>query len=347
VSQKLARAFVSEAISNSHAGIKACWLIVFSAGTYAALSTMKDVFIQMKLFHTTVSPDKQVVIDQDPAICFVLFAVFVLTFLRFYIGGVRVFDIRYSEIFKLVNTAMSDNSNDMASLRKLVRQSEIFQLVTTERQEDSDDLGSFKKRLASSDIFKPADNVSLEDQKDMDRFKRLVENSDKTIYKFEVVLLTFQTLIVVFLAFQIGAWQNFAKVYAFLLLWNVIYLGFNYVWSGVVIRPIFEEIFPATGNIGSVAAMFPMRASLVWIGNNLVCMFILLDVIFYSYPFIVDRPDVYAVFVCIVLSLNCAFDFILARDFYFPQFCEFLDTTIPTSPPSPQAHGKIQLTSPA
>jgi hypothetical protein len=107
MSQKLARAFASEAISNSHAGIKACWMIVFSAGTFAALSTMKDVLIQAHWFNGTVPPDKY--IDQNLWICPLLFMVFVGTFLRFHIGGVRVFDIRYSEIFKLVNIELSEH----------------------------------------------------------------------------------------------------------------------------------------------------------------------------------------------------------------------------------------------
>jgi hypothetical protein len=205
MSQKLARAFASEAISNSHAGIKGCWMIVFSAGTFAALSTMKDVLIQVHWFNGTVPPDKH--IDQHPLICFLLFVVFVLTFLRFYIGGVRVFDIRYSEIFRLVNTELSEKLKDTSGFEQFARDSETFRLLNTEDPKDSKDLAEFKKSVANGDIFKQTNTESAED-----RFKQLVANSDQTVYKFEVVTLTFQSLIVVFLAFQIGDWLNFAEV---------------------------------------------------------------------------------------------------------------------------------------
>jgi hypothetical protein len=343
MSQNLARAFVSEAISNSHAGIKACWLIVFSAGTYAALSTMKDVLIQMGWFNTTVPIERRIVLDQPAAVCFVLFVVFVATFLRFYIGGVRVFDIRYSEFFKLVNMEMSENANEAASFQKLFRESEFSRLLSPDATTDSDEIAKLKKALRESDIFRSASAAA---RNDLSRFKRLVKNSDQSLFKFEVVVLTFQTLIVVFLAFQIGSWLNFTKVYAFLLLWNVIYLSFNYVWSGVVIRPIFEEIFPATRNITSVSSMFPMRASLIWIANNLVCLLILIDVLFFSDPFITERSDLYAAFVCVVLSLNCMFDFTVARDFYFPQFHEFLEVAIPASSSSTESNRDLGVPQP-
>ncbi len=292
---------------------------------------MKDVLIQMEWFDTTVPADRRIIVDQHPAVCLVLFVVFVATFLRFYIGGVRVFDIRYSEIFKLVNMEMSENVNEAARFRKFLGESALLRLLRSDPATDSDDVATFKKTLRESGAFRIIAAAALEDRNDFSRFKRLVKNSDQNLYKFEVVVLTFQTLIVVFLAFQIGNWLNFTKVYAFLLLWNVIYLSFNYVWSGAVVRPIFQEIFPATRNMKAVSAMFPMRASLVWIGNNLVCLFILLDVLFLSNPFIANRSEVYAVFVCVVLSLNCMFDFTIARDFYFPQFSEFLEVALSSS----------------
>ncbi|MEA2894953.1 MAG: hypothetical protein QOJ84_568 [Bradyrhizobium sp.] len=324
MSQKLARAFVSEAISNSHAGIKACWLIVFSAGTYAALSTMKDVLIQMGQFHGTVSADKQ--ITQHPFICFVLFAVFVITFLRFYIGGVRVFDIRYSEIFKLIN-AESNDSNDMAGFKGFVDNSDTFKLVSA-APHDSKEIADFKVLLANSAVFKLENTQSLENS-NIKRFKELVANSDKNIYKYEVVILTFQTLIVVFLAFQIGDWLNFAEVYAFLLTWNVIYLIFNYSRSKAVLKKMFEDIFSDAAKGPAVSAMFPMRASLIWILNNTVCVLALSAIFYFCLPSV---SNFHGALVCVCVSLNCIADFfIFARDFYFPRFGEFLEVTMPSS----------------
>ncbi|HEY0330170.1 MAG TPA: hypothetical protein VGC77_13850 [Rhodopseudomonas sp.] len=273
MSQKLARAFVSDAISNSHAAIKACWLIVFSAGTFAALSTLNTVLIQMDWLNGVVSPQNR--ITEHPLICFILFVVFVLTFLRFYIGDVRIFDIRYTEIFKLVNLSidLSDDPNDFS------------------------------------------------------KFKKLVLNSDRNLYKFEVVILTFQTLIIVFLAFQISNWLNFARVYSFLMVWNVVYLIFNYFRSRAVVSPVFLELFPNASNLPTIAAMFPMQASLIWIVNNFIAAVVLSPSIFYSSTG--SAPSAFAAVVCICVLGNCLIDFFLARDFYFPRFTEFLNIMVP------------------
>jgi hypothetical protein len=339
MSQKLARAFVSEAISNSHAGIKACWLIVFSAGTFAALSTMKDALIQLEWLRGTVPVDKQ--IAQYPVICFLLFAAFVLTFLRFYIGGVRVFDIRYSEIFKLVNNEISGDSERLLDFKNFVRASEAQKLLTA-TEADSREITDFKKLVVDSDVFRPLNVDMLQGSQSITRFRELVTNSDNNLYKFEIFILAFQTLFVVFLAFQIGDWLNFAKVYAVLLICNLIYLTLNYKLSAVVISPIFNQIFSAAENIPAISAMFPMKASASWIKNNLATLAVLLVIfgVFHFCPMKAEQSNGWGFCISMIVLVNCAVDFVLARDFYFPQFGDFLDAIAEPSESTKGAIGK-------
>jgi hypothetical protein len=277
MTQKVARMFVSEAIANSHAAIKACWLIVFSAGTFAALSTINSMLLQYGLLRGV--PPASAVPIAHPGICTALFAVFVLTFLRFYVGDVRIFDIRYSEVFKLANSSI--------------------------------------------------DHIS--DRADISRFTKLVANSDRNLYKFEIVLLTFQTLIIVFLAFQISDWENFARAYTFLMVWNIAYLVLANLQSQLVIRPFFYEIFPGTEDIASIQAMFPMKASRIWIYNNSVAVVVLVCLMLAS-DRMPEKEHFFGWCATITLLANCFFDGYLARDFYFPRFSEFLEKTIVTRP---------------
>jgi hypothetical protein len=109
--KKLFRRFAGEAIKNSHIAIKSCWMILFTGGTVALLNSFD------RLTSCTFSLPSEALRCSETHLSYAhwsashwyffflylsLFAVYVLTFYRFYVGNIRVFDIRYDEVFKFV-----------------------------------------------------------------------------------------------------------------------------------------------------------------------------------------------------------------------------------------------------
>jgi hypothetical protein len=120
------RSFAEAATKNSHATIKQVWTILFTGGTFALLHSFYQWVISVEdIFDGSLDPiGPQSWCDRfhfDPsamacwgerhgmelstlAMSFLLFVVYLLTFYRFYVGNIRVFDMKYDEIFKFINT---------------------------------------------------------------------------------------------------------------------------------------------------------------------------------------------------------------------------------------------------
>jgi hypothetical protein len=114
--KKLFRKVAGEAIRNSHIAIKNCWMILFTGGTVALLNQFDRltgcVFTGAR--HVNHCSDIHLNSTMSTfshwyfvALYSSLIFVYFLTFYRFYVGNVRVFDIRYDEVFKFI-TSLSD-----------------------------------------------------------------------------------------------------------------------------------------------------------------------------------------------------------------------------------------------
>lgn len=116
------RKFAEDATKNSHATIKQVWAILFTGGTFALLHSF-DALIDCTF--TALPPglpiDYPSIDDHNYcillhhnclffALSFVLFIVYLATFYRFYVGNIRVFDMKYDEVFKFVNN-LHDKKN--------------------------------------------------------------------------------------------------------------------------------------------------------------------------------------------------------------------------------------------
>src|SRR5208282_528469 len=104
---KLARSYIAEAIKNAHSAIRTSWTIMFTAGTFGAVSTMSSVLRCKRNLYIPWITDYPVAKSSchfnDHLVNYVLcFIVYFLTFARFYLGDCRIFDIKYSELFQLV-----------------------------------------------------------------------------------------------------------------------------------------------------------------------------------------------------------------------------------------------------
>jgi hypothetical protein len=120
------RSFAEEATKNSHTTIKQVWTILFTGGTFALLHS----FDRLIMSYENIIFDGSVDIigpqswcgrhgmDLSTLVCWgerhgmelstltvslLLFVVYLLTFYRFYVGNIRVFDMKYDEALKLIN----------------------------------------------------------------------------------------------------------------------------------------------------------------------------------------------------------------------------------------------------
>jgi len=252
---------------------------MFTAGIFAALSTLNSI-LRCDGILGQMAPLK--CNFHEPLLNYCLaFVIFFLTFARFYLGDVRLFDTRYSEVYKLVN-------------------------------EEIDAHGGTD---------------------DSDRFSKILAHSDRNMLKFEGIWLIFQTLIVVFLAYQIDVPSNFVGVYITLLICNSVWLIImNRVMEPTTSHAI-NDIFPfAKKESRGFRARFPRVASNIWTINNLFHAGALLFVIYCGvgflnskgYSFYANELAGNTPLTCLVICLsNCVIDFLLARNLYFPRFSQF------------------------
>lgn len=119
--KRLFRLAAVEAIKNSHNAIKSVWTILFTGGTFALLNSFDHV-VECSL----VDPSERAAATvgtgfpcKDLAylsgyygfpIYLGLIVVYVATFYRFYVGNIRVFDIRYNEAIEFVKNLAAKRS---------------------------------------------------------------------------------------------------------------------------------------------------------------------------------------------------------------------------------------------
>jgi hypothetical protein len=108
--KELFRKFAGTAIENSHGAIKQVWVALFAGGTFALIKSFDELMGCAGFFDRpgTCNGFLQKVHDcpSDRVyllfLLFTLYFVYILTFYRFYVGNVRVFDMRYIEVGKFV-----------------------------------------------------------------------------------------------------------------------------------------------------------------------------------------------------------------------------------------------------
>jgi hypothetical protein len=287
---QLVRTYISNSIANSSNAIKNCWLIMFSAGTFAALSAL-NLTLRCEGYLSgapAICPTSPSLWNSSVLNSLVGIVVFVLTFARFYLGDVRIFDEKYSEIYFLV-------------------------LETIKARQDPQPVAAREKKLLSESL---------------DLFPRLLRYNDATPLKFEGIWLIFQTLIIVFLAFQINDPYNFFTIYGMLLLSNSIWLILTNIVVSSTITQINQQIFYFHAQDNSFVGKFPRLASWRWAINNLLHCAGLCVVVYFSHRLVwgttlaSQQYDLLIWGYAICIS-NCIFDFVVTRDFYFPKFFDF------------------------
>lgn len=113
--KELFRKFAGTAIENSHGAIKQVWVALFAGGTFALIKSFDELMGCAGFFdrpgtcngflqkvHNCPSDRVYLLL-----LLFTLYFVYILTFYRFYVGNVRVFDMRYIEVGKCSRTNRS------------------------------------------------------------------------------------------------------------------------------------------------------------------------------------------------------------------------------------------------
>jgi len=274
VRDDIARKFITSAADNSNKAIKNVWLILFTAGTFAALTRIDAVLGEVGL----VKDHSNLIVDY-PIISIGLFVIYFLTFFRFYVGDTRLFDVRYGETLSIFNENIS-------------------QLSHSRESEES--------------------------------YFQFLEYQDQDKFKFEAIFLIFQTLMIVYLAYQILNPTSFILIYILLMLTNSIWLTLSNLTFRTEISESVAKIFREIENNHSLSAMFPMKPGWVWVINNIVTALILLVLItIHSQKPPLEFFGVGFSSACIlyigtfVMIMNCLIDIHFARDFYFPRFSQF------------------------
>jgi hypothetical protein len=275
---------------------------MFSAGTFAALSAL-NITLRCDGYLVglpAACPSGPALWDSTVLDSLLGIFIFVLTFARFYLGDVRIFDEKYSEVYSLV-------------------------LETIKARQDPLPVDPEQKKLLKQSL---------------ELFLRLLRYNDARLLKFEGIWLIFQTLIIVFLAFQINDPYNFFTIYGVLLLLNSVWLILTNVFVSSTITQINQEIFYFHARDSSFAGRFPRVASLRWAINNLLHCAALCVVVYMSHrsiqhPTVGSQPYDLLIWGYAICVLNCVVDFVVTRDFYFPKFHDFYkayeSSTVPVS----------------
>lgn len=286
--EKTARRFIDAATTNSHAAVKNVWLILFTVGGISALHAMNNIFMTLGVLDGTPYSE-----TPYPAISLALMFVYFLTFFRFYVGDVRIFDLRYTEIYRIFDGNIDDPDPKETQLE------------------------------AMSEYIKLADKNSL---------------------RYESIFLIFQTIVISFLAFQILNPANFVKVYVFLMVINSAWLFILNLAYDSSIAERLDTIFNAKTDTQKFSAIFPLKPGYVWIANNLFCAFAIgiTSLVFLNQSDIFPLLETsfglslgtFSVELTLTLAagfmiLNCTYDIVKAKDFYFPRFHKFYDAQLP------------------
>jgi hypothetical protein len=134
--------FARKATGKSHEALKNCWVILFAGGTFALIHSFDD-FINCSFFSWSLpqgyATSHPFCSDIKPYnyyffLSLLLFFVYGLTFYRFYVGNIRMFDIIYNEVFEFFDNLEKIKSVDRLKLLEYsgsLMKGESFFLILT------------------------------------------------------------------------------------------------------------------------------------------------------------------------------------------------------------------------
>lgn len=316
------RSFAEEATKNSHNTIKAVWTILFTGGTFALLHSFDEWLIS---FENNIWPDGSI----DPRhggwfelhgmelltaiISLLLFAVYLLTFYRFYVGNIRVFDMKYDEVFKFIN-----------SLHKSENWEGIPHETTKEEKEKT-------KNLDYQDLLDYTTSLSGP----------------------EIFILMVNTLVIVYLTVLPLNPLKFLVVYWILLVLDMAWILIGKKSTHFFETRLFEVLRDKLSNPKAASMpRFPRYATVRWNWINLafaifigiVLAIYLVDAICSSSVGLDWHKNGLLALAALLALANCIIDLVWTWDFYNPKFSDSHKIVIapqpaPQQPPSEPPNG--------
>lgn len=328
--KEVLRKFAGTAIENSHAAIKQVWVAIFAGGTFQLIRSFDGLMGCLDIFFrgsascspylTTMhgnpmwSPDFWLVIA--------LYVIYVLTFYRFYVGNIRVFDIRYIEVGKFVAL--------------------IAEKLAAKAKADADARPAEKAKI-TEDAKSEVDAL-------YDDF--FAYNNGQNRFGDSIFLIV-KTLAIVSLTIEINDPKVFLNIYLIVIVLDLLWMIFARLWNGFRGRrgartaPTFltTKYFAFLGlktrlkerdanpvpnrekiSNADLEKIFPSRAIRTWSGINFLCFVLLLLVVAavdFKFCGLMDLPAgsrlPYWLGIA-VMMLNCVLDLFLTWGFYNPTF---------------------------
>src|SRR6202035_4043667 len=104
--KEIFRKTAGTAIENSHVAIKQVWVVLFAGGTFALINSFDTLLGCAGIFDQRANNLCGGFPSKDKLAFWLLvsfYLVYIMTFYRFYVGNIRVFDMRYIEVGKFIS----------------------------------------------------------------------------------------------------------------------------------------------------------------------------------------------------------------------------------------------------
>lgn len=111
--------------------IKSCWLVIFAGGTINFITSLDKMGSCFGILNPHNCPSDYNLALLNLGVIPLLHVVYILTFFRFYVGDIRVFDFRYSEVYKFANMLADTGEPHTAEMyRQILKYSDnnVFKL---------------------------------------------------------------------------------------------------------------------------------------------------------------------------------------------------------------------------
>jgi hypothetical protein len=309
------------AIENSHNAIKQVWVVLFAAGTFALINSFYTLLQCAPAAHPILEESCRVIgldtvrmMRPNFWIHVLFYVIYVLTFYRFYVGNIRVFDMRYVEVVKFVAS--------------------LGEKLTSIADKDKD----------------PGKRDEINRKKD-ELYTALFERLDDLSRVRDSIFLMLKTLFIISLTIQVNNPASFMTIYLIVMLLDILWMiwpawrtmlgswsGFRGTIRGMLRQSAyFREMFfvelaldqslGTHANKDAIEMIFPSRAIEFWTMNNILCVACLIPVFLvliwarqHDWP--AEHVSVIYLIGGLVMLWNCVRDVRGTWEFYNPTFTQ-------------------------
>jgi len=338
------RKVAGTAIENSHAAIKQVWVALFAGGTFQLIRSF-DLLLGCIRGYDTTYPGLKVceisfLADKTNywlcLLLFPLYGVYILSFYRYYVGNIRIFDMRYIEVGRFV-ALLAEKIDSHAGK------------AATSAPDD-------RARLF-------ADAAANKDQ----LYEKFFEYNEQQNRFRDSMLLMIKTLVIVGLTVEINSPTIFVSIYVFLLAFDLAWMTWSRLrqqwrdcsalqnasvhWTNtcrwLAGNPFFVQIYferlgldAAIGHEPDIDTLrrrlteiFPSRAIKTWTWINAISLLMLVVIILllFQWPSLSGNmlpPEALIALAEIVMLWNCVQDLYSTWGFYNPSFTSAHDVLL-------------------